>query len=109
MRSFVTVLIGLVLSAAAASAADAKAGQTAYERECKDCHAMNGAPVASVSRAMQKQSVQMRDLKSAEVQAHNDEEWKKSIVEGVGKMKPVKLAGPELDNVLAFMRSLKKK
>ena len=109
MRSLLSVLPMLILSATLAAAADAKAGQAAYDRECKDCHAMNGAPIGSVARAMQKQGVQMRDLKAKEVQAQSDAEWSKKITDGIGKMKPVKgLTGPELDNVLAYMRSLKK-
>ena len=110
MRHFAGVLSVLVLSAAAAAAADAKPGQAAYERECKDCHQMNGAPVSSVDKAMVKQGVHMRDLKAKEVQAQSDADWKKAIVEGSGKMKPVKgLSGPDVDGLLAYMHSLKKK
>src|SRR2546426_430379 len=105
---FLTVLI--VLPAAALAAGDAKAGQAVYDRECKDCHAMNGAPVASVKKAMERQKVQMRDLKAAEVQRQSEDEWKKMITAGIGKMKPVPtVTAAEMDNLLAFMRSLKKK
>ena len=110
MRSFMAVLTVSVLSAVAAWAADLKAGRAAYERECKDCHAMNGAPVGSVAKAMRRQGVEMRTLASKEVQAQSDAEWKKVVTEGVGKMKAVKsLSGPEIDDVMAYMRGLKKK
>src|SRR5437016_1209541 len=66
MRTFVATLSVLIWSAAAAPAAspDAKA----YERECKDCHLMNGAPDKSVDKAMQKKGVKMRNLAAKEIQ-----------------------------------------
>jgi len=112
MRSLVAVLTVSVLSAATAwsADADAKAGRTAYEKECRDCHAMNGAPVSSVAKAMRKQQVEMRSLASKEVQAQSDAEWRKMVIEGIGRMKPVKsLSGPGIDDVIAYMRGLKKK
>ena len=51
----------------------------------------------------------MRDLKAPTVQAKTDAEWKKMILEGTGKMKAVKaLSAADADNVVAFMRTLKK-
>jgi hypothetical protein len=47
-------------------------------------------------------------LSSAEVQAHSDADLKKIITEGQGKMKPIKsVAGKDIDNVIAYVRSLK--
>src|SRR5438067_12032879 len=106
MRTFVVFSV-LIWSAAraAAGAGDAKA----YERECKDCHLMNGAPDKSVEKAMAKKGVKMRSLASKEIQAQSDADWKKEIVEGTGQMKPVKTLSPtEVDGVIAYMRSLKK-
>lgn len=98
-----------VLGSVSIPAADTKNGSAAYDRECKECHAMNGAPIASVARAMKKKQVVMRDLGSKEVQALKDAEWKKMVLEGTGKMQPVKtFKGAELDDVLAYMRTLKK-
>jgi hypothetical protein len=43
------------------------------------------------------------------VQAKSDADLKKAITAGTGTMKPVVgVAGADLDNVIAFMRSLKK-
>jgi mono/diheme cytochrome c family protein len=110
MRSVLFVLTAAVLAGVAANAADVKAGQKAYEEECKGCHLMNGAAVSSVAKSMQKQGVTMRDLKAKEVQAQTDVEWKKMITEGTGKMKAIKtLSAADVDNVVAFMRTLKKK
>ena len=53
--------------------------------------------------------VEIRDLGSAEVQGKSDGDLKKAITDGVGKMKPVSgVAGADLDNLVAFIRSLKK-
>jgi hypothetical protein len=53
--------------------------------------------------------VDMRDLKSTEVQAISDDDLKKIITGGKGKMKPVtSVSGPALDDVVAYLRSLKK-
>jgi mono/diheme cytochrome c family protein len=53
--------------------------------------------------------VEMRDLKSPEVQGMSDDEMKKIITEGKGKMPAVKtVSGADLDNLIAYIRSLKK-
>ena len=110
MRNFIAVTAISALSAVAAFGVDLKAGQAAYDRECVDCHAMNGAPVASVAKAMKKQQIVMRSLASMDVQAQTDATWKKMILEGTGKMKPIKtMNAAEIENVSAFMRAMKKK
>jgi hypothetical protein len=54
-------------------------------------------------------NVQMRDLKSDEVQATADDDIKKIITGGKGKMRPVtSVSGPALDDVVAYVHSLKK-
>jgi hypothetical protein len=42
------------------------------------------------------------------VQKKSDADLKANITMGVGKMKPVNLSGADLDNVVAFARTLKK-
>ena len=106
MRVLLTTLTMVVLTATAGLAADAKAGQAAYDRSCKSCHSADGTPNAAIAKMMK---VDMKDLKSAEVQAMSDADLKKIISEGKGKMKPVKtVAGGDADNVVAYIRSLKK-
>ena len=41
-------------------------------------------------------------------QSQNDAALKKVIVEGKGKMQPVKLSDRELSDIMAYLRSLKK-
>jgi mono/diheme cytochrome c family protein len=106
MRIILTTLTLAALSAAAGSAADAKAGHAVYDKSCKSCHGPDGAGNASVAKMMK---VDMRDLKSADVQAMSDEDIKKTITDGKGKMKPVKtVSEAALDDVVAYIRSLKK-
>ncbi len=53
--------------------------------------------------------VDIKDLKAADVQAASDDDLKKVITEGKGKMRPVKMvSGAALDDVVAYVRSLKK-
>jgi mono/diheme cytochrome c family protein len=106
MRIILTALTLAGLSTSAGLAADAKAGQAVYDKSCKSCHGPDGAGNASVAKMMK---VDMRDLKSAEVQAMSDDDLKKVIAEGKGKMKPAKaVSGAALDDVVAYVRSLKR-
>jgi len=53
--------------------------------------------------------VDVPDLKSAAVQALSDDDIKKVISEGKGKMKPVKsVAGKDINDIVAFVHTLKK-
>src|SRR5215510_6766730 len=106
MRIALTTLALACFSAMAASAADAKAGQALYEKSCKSCHGSDGAANPAIARMMK---VEMKDLKSAEVQAIGDDDIKKIISGGKGKMRPVSsVSGPAANDVVAYVRSLKK-
>lgn len=106
MRTSITIFALIGLSAGASFATDAKAGHAVYDKSCKSCHGADGAPNAGVAKMMK---VEMKDLKSAEVQAMSDADLKKSITDGKGKMKPVKtVSGGDADNVVAYVRTLKK-
>lgn len=106
MKTILTVFAFLAVSAAGALAADAKAGQAAYDKSCKSCHGTDGTPNPAIAKMMK---VEMKDLKSAEVQAMSDADLKTVISEGKGKMKPVKtVSGVDAHNVVAYIRSLKK-
>ena len=104
-----TIMIALGLAATAATAiqaADAKAGQAAYDKSCKSCHGPDGAGNPAVAKMMK---VEMKDLKSPEVQAMSDDDLKKVITDGKGKMKPVaSVSGAAVDNVVAYIRTWKK-
>jgi predicted CXXCH cytochrome family protein len=103
-----TILIVLGLAAAAANAvqaADANAGKAVYQKSCKSCHGPDGTPNAAVAKMMK---ADMKDLKSSDVQAMSDDDLKKVITNGKGKMKPIaSVSGTDADNVVAYVKSLK--
>ena len=103
MRMILTVLTLAACPVVAASAADAKAGQAVYDKSCKSCHGADGAANPAVAKMMK---VEMKDLKSPEVQAMSDDELRKIVTDGKGKMKPVKsVVGKDIDNVVAYVQA----
>jgi mono/diheme cytochrome c family protein len=85
MTTISKTVILLALASTGSWAADAKAGQPLYEKTCRSCHGLDGAPSAAVAKLMK---VEMRDLRDPAVQALSNEALKKIILEGQGKMKP---------------------
>jgi mono/diheme cytochrome c family protein len=101
-----SILLLICVTSFAFGAGDAAAGKAVYDKACKSCHGADGAPNASVTKMMK---IEMKNLSSADVQARSDDDLKKVIVDGQGKMKPVKsVAGKDVDNVIAYVRTLKK-
>ena len=106
MRNFLIVLTLALTSVAAAIAADAKAGQAAYDKSCKSCHGADGTPNPAIAKMLK---ADMKDLKSSEVQGLSDGDIKTIVTNGKGKMKPVKtVTGGAVDDVVAYVHSLKK-
>jgi len=95
-------LMPFVLSAAG----DAKAGEATYTARCKSCHGADGSGNPAIAKMMK---VEMKALGSADVQQKSDADLKAVIANGTGKMKPVSgIAGGDADNLVAYVRSLKK-
>jgi mono/diheme cytochrome c family protein len=106
MRLIWSVLVLTALHSGAALAADAKAGQATYDKSCKGCHGADGTANPAIAKAMK---VEMKDLKSADVQSKSDADLRKVITDGQGKMHPVaSVTGANVDDVVAYVRSLKK-
>ncbi|MBC7924581.1 MAG: c-type cytochrome [Bryobacteraceae bacterium] len=99
------ILITLAL-ATSLFAEHSEAGKMSYDKACKSCHGADGTANPAMAKALK---VEMRHLGSSEVQAQSDAEWKAAITDGKGKMKPVKsVSGAATNDVIAFMRTLKK-
>ena len=106
MRTITITLAFFGLLASTALAADAVAGKATYDKSCKSCHGADGTPNASVAKMMK---VDMKDLKSPEIQGGREADLKRVVTEGKGKMKPVKtVTSSDLDNVIAYIYTLKK-
>ena len=94
MKRIAVTLALLSLPAAAAFAGDAAAGKTIYAAKCKACHGAD-----ATGGAMDKASI----AGSAEAAT------KAAVTSGKGKMPKVSsVTGADLDNVAAFVASLKK-
>jgi len=100
----VAVVVAPVLWASGSG--NAEAGKTVYDKKCASCHAKDGAGNPAIAKAMK---VELRHLGSKEVQAKSDADLKKDTVEGIGKMKGIKLSDAEIADVIAHMRTLKQK
>jgi mono/diheme cytochrome c family protein len=88
----------------AAGKGDAAKGKTLFSR-CSICHGATGDGNEAIAKAY---GVKMPELGSKEVQSLDDAALKKVIVEGKGKMQPVKVSDAEMDDIVAFVRTLKK-
>jgi cytochrome c5 len=103
IRAIITVLT--LVAATTAWAADAAAGKAVYTKKCKICHGAQGQGNPGMAKVLK---VEIKHLGSKDVQKKSDDQLKKDITEGVGKMKPVKgLSATDVDNIVAFVRSLK--
>jgi mono/diheme cytochrome c family protein len=103
-----TTLIILAFAAAAATtlqAANANSGKIVYNKACRSCHGADGTPNPAVAKMFK---VDIKDLKSADVQAMSDDDLTKIITDGKGKMKPVPSAASSAPDVIAYIRTWKK-
>jgi mono/diheme cytochrome c family protein len=94
MKRIAMTLALLALPAAAAFAADAAAGKTVYDTKCKMCHGAEGAGAA---------------MAKAPIAGKSEADVKATVTNGKGKMKAIPaVSGAALDNVAAYVASLKK-
>jgi mono/diheme cytochrome c family protein len=91
----------------ALAAADANSGKAVYSNKCMICHGADGEGATGYAKALRLEPAR---LSSDRVQKKTDAELKKIILEGSGKMKPRKdLSEIDIDNVIAYIRTLRKK
>jgi mono/diheme cytochrome c family protein len=106
MKRIAAIAVFTALSAASMLAANAKNGNAVYDKACKTCHGSDGTANPAIVTMMK---VPINDLKSADVQGLADPALKAIVTDGKGKMKPVKtVTGADLDDVVAFVHTLKK-
>jgi mono/diheme cytochrome c family protein len=106
MKKVLYIVLLAALGAASLAAARDANGKAIYDRSCKSCHGADGTPNPAVANMMK---VEMKDLKSPEVQAMSDTDIKNTIANGKGKMHPIKtVSGSDADDVAAYVHSLKK-
>jgi len=100
------LLFAASVSLLARPAGDATAGKDTYMKKCKTCHAEDGHGNDGMAKLLK---TTIPPLDGSEVQKMSDADLKKIIVEGKGKMKPVKtVSGSAVDDVIGYVRSLKK-
>ena len=87
---------------------DVEAGKALYTTFCQKCHAPGGEGVPRMYKLVKATIVH---LGSKQAQDKSDDEIRKSMTEGFKKMEkitqPRTLTPEEVDNVLAFTRTLK--
>jgi mono/diheme cytochrome c family protein len=97
----------MLAAAALPSALLAGDGQAVYAKSCKMCHGAQGQGNPALAKAL---GVAIPNLGSPAVQGKPDDELKKTVTEGKGKMKPVKsLSGSDARDVVGFVRTLARK
>jgi mono/diheme cytochrome c family protein len=98
----------LVVSVAVFPSAGGNAtkGKEVYTNHCAMCHGPSGEGKEAIGKMFK---VTMAHLGSKEVQAKSDDVLRKDILDGNGKMKPVKLSAQDANDVIAYLRTLGKK
>ena len=100
------IVVALLSLTTAYAAGDAKLGKAAYTAHCQNCHGATGVANPSIVKMMK---TEIPSLGSADVQKMSDEELKKVITDGKGKMPPTRtVTGKSVDDVVAYIRTLKK-
>lgn len=104
----ITVLAFIPAPAAFANGGgDVAAGKDAFMKHCATCHGADGNGKEAVAKLLK---VTFPPLGSKQVQALTNAEMHSVILNGKGKMKPVKdLNRSDVPNLIAFVRSLAKK
>jgi len=105
-RVLIPVVFAGMILAPAFGAGDAAKGKGLYMKRCKTCHGEDGAGTPAMQK---KYGEKLLPLGGKEVQAMKDAEIAKKFSEAANHKALVKALQPgDLDNVIAFIRTLKK-
>ena len=105
-RQGVGIIAVMIVGTSLCFAGDLAAGKIVYEKKCQICHGDNGEGNPDVAKKL---NAEQKPLWSEAVQKKTDAEFKKMFKEGIGKMKPPKnVSDADMDNVITFVRTLKK-
>lgn len=101
------VLAGAPTAFSAPPSGDAGAGKDVFMKKCKTCHGEDGQGNQGMAKLLK---TTITPLDSDEVQTKSDADIKTVITQGKDKMKPVQgLSDSDIDNVIAYVRTFKKK
>ena len=100
------VLLVVALSASVALPAFAADGAATFKGKCAMCHGPDGSGKTAMG-----EKLGIRDLHSADVQKQTDAQLSEIVTKGKNKMPAYdgKLTKEQIDQVVAFVRSLGKK
>jgi cytochrome c6 len=103
-KSFVIVLVAMLILIAAPAAFAAPDGGALYKAKCASCHGPDGGGMTPMGKSMK-----LRDLRSPDVQKQTDAELYKLTADGKGKMPAykAKLTEADITALVAYMRTLK--
>ena len=83
------------------------AGKNVYDKKCAACHGKYGEGKVAIAKRL---GAKMHHLGSKAVQAKTNTQLRREIIEGIGKMKPVKgLSKADLTHLFTYIRTLKQK
>lgn len=104
LASALGVLIAAVLTATFSAPAFAAAADT-YKAKCAACHGADGSGATAMGKKFK-----LRDLGSADVQKHSDEELQTIIAKGKPPMPTFEktLDAAQIQELAAYIRTLKK-
>jgi mono/diheme cytochrome c family protein len=104
----IPVLVVAVLSPATSRARSVlpDGAEALYKAKCASCHAADGSGTTAIGKKMQ-----LRDLRSADVQKQSDAQLTTIITKGKGKMQSYEksLNADQIKQLVAYMRELGKK
>jgi len=107
-KKIAMAMVGLLVgsgAAAAAHAADAAAGKALYEKSCAGCHGPDGKGNQKMATILGEKGLNIVGKDTAK---KSDDQLRKIIAEGAGKMPAAKLTKEEQKQALNYVRSLAK-